>query len=174
MVNSPSELGAGERRERSRAGAEHAPALGSSNLNPFGDLHAVQHLSARLAKSLKGHFEPLVGELFRSGFLMQASAANHDFITPPVISAAEADYERNLANTIDLAYLLVNDPHHGDHNRQLFQGWVAKHLALADKAALGLQPIWSMPHSKPVAFTDVRAQSQERLARILGELGLKR
>lgn len=119
-------------------------------------------------------FEPLVGELFRSGFLMQASAANHDFITPPVISAAEADYERNLANTIDLIYLLANDPHHEDHNRKLFQGWVAKHAALADKAALGLQPIWSMPHSKPVAFTDVRAQSQERLAKILGELGLKR
>ncbi|MBB5577391.1 MULTISPECIES: aromatic/alkene monooxygenase hydroxylase subunit beta [Rhizobium] len=119
-------------------------------------------------------FEPLVGELFRSGFLMQASAANHDFITPPVISAAEADYERNLANTIDLAYLLVNDPQYGDHNRQLFQSWVSKHAALAEKAALDLQPIWSMPHSKPVAFTDVRAQSAERLASILGELGLKR
>lgn len=62
MVNSPSELGAGERRERSRAGAEHAPALGTASLNPFGDLHSVQHLSARLAKSLKGTFEPLVGE----------------------------------------------------------------------------------------------------------------
>lgn len=62
MVNSPSELGAGERRERSRAGAEHAPALGTASLNPFGDLHSVQHLSARLAKSLKGSFEPLIGE----------------------------------------------------------------------------------------------------------------
>ena len=57
-------------------------------------------------------FEPLVGELFRSGFLMQVAAANHDFITPPVISAAEADYERNLANTIDLIYLLANDEQH--------------------------------------------------------------
>ena len=27
-------------------------------------------------------FEPLVGELFRSGFLMQAAAAQGDFITP--------------------------------------------------------------------------------------------
>ena len=66
MVNSPSDLtqekGAPERRERPRAGAEHAPALGTTNLNPFGDLHSVQHLSARLAKSLKGSFEPLVGE----------------------------------------------------------------------------------------------------------------
>ncbi len=62
MVNSSSELGAPDRRERTRTGAEHAPALGVANLNPFGDLHGVQHLTARLAKSLKGIVEPLVGE----------------------------------------------------------------------------------------------------------------
>jgi propane monooxygenase small subunit len=118
-------------------------------------------------------FEPLVGELFRSGFLMQVAAANHDFITPPVISAAEADYERNLANTIDLIYLLAHDDKHGAANQKLFQGWLKKHRSLADKAALGLQPIWSMPHSKPISFDDVRAQSEERIGQILGELGLK-
>ncbi len=117
-------------------------------------------------------FEPLVGELFRSGFLMQVAAANNDFVTPPVISAAEADYERNLANTIDLIYLLANDEKHGGENRAILHGWLEKHRALADKAALGLQPIWSMPHSKPVSFQDVRAQSQERIGKILGELGL--
>jgi len=119
-------------------------------------------------------FEPMVGELFRSGFLMQAAAANNDFITPPVISAAEADYERNLANTIDLIYLLVNDPQHGTHNRALMNGWVKKHAGLAEKAATALQPIWSQPHSKPVSFADAQAVSQERLARILGEVGLTR
>lgn len=62
MVNSPSTLAAPERRERPRAGAEHAPALGGASLNPFGDLHSVQHLTARLARSLKGMFEPLAGE----------------------------------------------------------------------------------------------------------------
>lgn len=63
MVNGPSDLDAGERRERSRAGAEHAPALGAAaNINPFGDLHAVQHLTARLAKSLRAGFESYVGE----------------------------------------------------------------------------------------------------------------
>jgi propane monooxygenase small subunit len=35
-------------------------------------------------------FEPLVGELFRSGFLMQAAASQGDFATPSVVSAAEA------------------------------------------------------------------------------------
>jgi propane monooxygenase small subunit len=117
-------------------------------------------------------FEPLVGELFRSGFLMRVAAANNDFVTPPVISAAEADYERNLANTIDLIYLLAHDEKHAAANQKLFKGWLKKHRALAEKAAQGLQPIWSAPHSKPISFDDVRAQSQERIARILGELGL--
>lgn len=117
-------------------------------------------------------FEPLVGELFRSGFLMQVAAANNDYITPAVISAAEADYERNLANTVDLIYLLAHDERFADHNRGLFHAWLAKHVALAEKAAQGLQPIWSMPHSKPVSFKENHEKSQERLAKILGELGL--
>ena len=119
-------------------------------------------------------FEPLVGELFRSGSLMQAAAANNDFITPPVISAAEADYERNLANTIDLIYLLANDETHGAQNRALFNGWVKKHADLTDKAATALQPIWSQPHSKPVSFADAQSVSHERLSHILGEVGLTR
>jgi propane monooxygenase small subunit len=117
-------------------------------------------------------FEPLVGELFRSGFLMQVASSNRDFITPPVISAAEADYERNLANAIDLFHLLANDAEYGSHNRKLFQGWVDRHAALAAKAATGLQPIWSQPHSKPVQFVDSQADSLERTKKILGELGL--
>jgi len=60
MVNSPSEVTAPERRERPRAGADHAPVLGVANLNPFGDLVTLQHLSARLAKSLKGVFEGMM------------------------------------------------------------------------------------------------------------------
>ena len=117
-------------------------------------------------------FEPLVGETFRSGFLMQVAAANGDFITPAVISAAEADYERNLASCIDLVYLLANDETHGADNKALFGQWLKKHAALADKAAMALQPIWSQPHSKPVSFTEVQTKSQERLAQIVGELGL--
>ncbi|MCR9087683.1 MAG: aromatic/alkene monooxygenase hydroxylase subunit beta [Rhodobacteraceae bacterium] len=117
-------------------------------------------------------FEPLVGELVRSGFFMQVAAANNDFITPPVISAAEADYERNLANTVDLIYLLATDAEYGDHNRNLFATWLKKHRDLADKAATALQPIWSQPHSKPVSFEDVKAVSHERIGHIISELGI--
>jgi propane 2-monooxygenase small subunit len=119
-------------------------------------------------------FEPLVGELFRSGFLMQAGAPNNDFMTPSVIAAAEGDYERNLANTIDLIWLLANDPEFGPQNRALFQKWVTKHAELAEKAAKMLQPIWSQAHSKPVSFRDAHAVSEERFGKILGELNLSR
>ena len=66
MVNVPSDIGTTERRERPRAGAEHAPALGTANLNPFGDLVTLQHLSARLAKSLRTVFEGLLRRELRA------------------------------------------------------------------------------------------------------------
>ena len=117
-------------------------------------------------------FEPLVGELFRSGFLMQAAAAQNDFITPAVVSAAEADYERNLANTVELFHLLGTDPVHGGHNIALFNTWLARHADLALDAANHLQPIWSQPRVKVVTFPDVLSRAKNRIQGIARELGL--
>lgn len=55
-----------ERRERPRGAAEHAASLGVANLNPFGDLHTLQHLSARLARTLRGVFEPVLRRSLRT------------------------------------------------------------------------------------------------------------
>ncbi|WP_425229120.1 flagellar motor switch protein FliM [Sphingomonas sp.] len=64
MVNARATDG-DERRERFRA--EAAPsALGTPKLNPFGDLHTLQHLSARLARALKAVWEPLLRQEVRS------------------------------------------------------------------------------------------------------------
>jgi flagellar motor switch protein FliM len=60
MVNSSSSTVKADRRERPRASVESAFAFGAPKLNPFGDLHSVQHLSARLARSLRGVFEPVL------------------------------------------------------------------------------------------------------------------
>ena len=49
-----------ERRTRDRATAAHASVLGAAKLNPFGDLHTLQHLSARYARTLRGVFEPVL------------------------------------------------------------------------------------------------------------------
>lgn len=69
MVNAPSDLAPepdADRRERPRLNAEHAPALGTPKLNPFGDLVTLQHLSVRLAKALKGVFETLCARPVRA------------------------------------------------------------------------------------------------------------
>jgi propane monooxygenase small subunit len=118
-------------------------------------------------------FEPLVGELFRSGFIMQAAASQGDFATPTVVSAAEADYERNLANTVELIHILTHDKEHGAHNKGLFNGWMAHHAALANEAASNLQPIWSQPRVKVSSFAEAQAASKNRLAAICAEVDLR-
>ena len=117
-------------------------------------------------------FEPLAGELFRSGFLMQAASAQNDFITPAVVSAAEADYEGNLANTVELFHILGTDPEHGPHNVALFNTWLSKHGDLALEASNRLQPIWSQPRVKVAAFVDALAHAKNRIKGIAAELGL--
>ena len=84
MVNSPSP-DSPERRERTRP-ADHV-ALGVANLNPFGDLHTVQHLSARLARSLRAVFEPLLRQEVRT-------------FAEPLVVQRFADYRAERAETL--------------------------------------------------------------------------
>ncbi len=118
-------------------------------------------------------FEPLVGELFRSGFVMQAAASQNDFITPTVVSSAEGDYQRNLANTVELLHLLVSDGTHSAHNTALFNRWLKTYGDLAVNAAKNLQPIWSLPHTKVAQFQDAYATAVDRITGIANQLGLK-
>jgi propane monooxygenase small subunit len=131
---------------------------------------ATDYLEQYLATNFV--FEPLVGELFRSGFIMQMAAGQNDFATPAVVAAAEADYERNLANSVELFHILATDKEHAAHNKALFNGWMKKHADLAAAAANGLQPLWSQPRVKVVSFADAQAQAKNRLEAICSEVGL--
>jgi propane 2-monooxygenase small subunit len=115
-------------------------------------------------------FEPLVGELFRSGFVMQVAAAQNDFVTPTVVSSAEADFQRNLANTVELLHILTHDPEHADHNRELFSTWLAKHVELGIAAAQTLQPIWSLPRVKVAQFEQAFENARERVRLIASQI----
>lgn len=117
-------------------------------------------------------FEPLVGELFRSGFFMQVAAAQNDFLTPTVVSSAECDYQRNLANAIELFHLLATDAEHGAHNTALFNGWLQSYGELAVQAARHLQPVWSLPKTKVAVFENAFESAAERIRAIAGQLGL--
>src|SRR6476660_9169296 len=69
-------------------------------------------------------FEPLVGELFRSGLVMQAAPGNGDFVTPTVMGAGESDYaQRDLRWTKACFGPLAHDREFADHNKQLMQDW---------------------------------------------------
>ena len=128
--------------------------------------YAEQYIATNLA------FEPLVGELFRSGFIMQMAAAQGDFVTPSVVSAAEADYERNLANTVEYVHMLTSDEQFGEHNKALLSGWLSKHVDLALEAAQQLQPIWSQPRVKVATFGEALSKAKNRIANIASETGL--
>ena len=53
-------------------------------------------------------FEPLVGELFRSGFVMQAAAPQGDFVTPTIIGTGESDAARDQRGARALFSMLAD------------------------------------------------------------------
>ena len=117
-------------------------------------------------------FEPLVGSLFRSRFVMQVAAPHGDFVTPSVMGAGEADAARDHRYTRDMYGLLVNDKAHGDHNRSQLQGWLDRWVPASVAAARHLQPLWSHPGQRIVRFEDSFEASKQQFETQIGQLGL--
>ena len=118
-------------------------------------------------------FEPLVGELFRSHFVMQVAAPQGDFVTPAVMGTGEADAVREQRGARHLFGLLVNDPEHGADNRALLQQWLATWTPRSVGAARQLQPVWSQVSEKVVRFEESFDRARARFEGILDELGLQ-
>ena len=118
-------------------------------------------------------FEPLVGELFRSDFVMQVAAPQGDYVTPAVMGTGEADAARERRGARHLFELLLNDPQHGGENRELLQQWLARWTPLSLTAARRLQPVWSQVSEKVVSFEDSFGRATLRFDDLLDELGLE-
>jgi propane monooxygenase small subunit len=81
-------------------------------------------------------FEPLVGELFRSGLVQHAAPRNGDSITATVIGAEEYDFaERDLRYTTAMFDLLTNDREFASHNKATMQKWLSAWVPRALAAA---------------------------------------
>jgi propane 2-monooxygenase small subunit len=118
-------------------------------------------------------FEPLVGELFRSHLVQQASPGNGDFVTPTVVGAGEYDYAaRDLRYTKAMFELLTNDREFADHNTAIMQQWLSTWVPRCITAARTLQPLWSQPEAKPPRFEDGLDRAKSRFSGILSSLGL--
>jgi propane monooxygenase small subunit len=118
-------------------------------------------------------FEPLVGELFRSHFVMQIAAPQGDYVTPAVMGTGEADVAREQRGARALFELLLNDPKHGRENRALLQQWLSIWVPRSIAAGRQLQPVWSQVSEKVVGFEESLDRAKLRFADILGDLGLE-
>jgi len=118
-------------------------------------------------------FEPLVGELFRSQLVQQASPGNGDFVTPTVVGAGEIDFAaRDLRYTTAMFELLTNDKEFADHNKAVLGQWLSVWVSRCITAARELQPLWSQPDVKPPRFEDGLDRAKSRFSGILSDLGL--
>src|SRR3954453_20504071 len=118
-------------------------------------------------------FEQLVGELFRSGFVMQAAAPQGDFVTPTIMGAGESDAAREQRGARALFRMLSDDDTHGAGNKATMQGWLSAYTPKAVDAARRLQPIWSQLSEKVVRFEDSFERSRVRFEGLVGDLGLE-
>jgi len=119
-------------------------------------------------------FEPLVGELFRSGLVMQAAPGNGDFVTPTVMGAGEVDYsQRDLRWTTRCFGPLLQDREFAEHNKGLMNGWLSHWVPQALEAARTMQPMWSQPDARPPRFEDSLDRAKSRFAGIVSDLGLE-
>ncbi len=117
--------------------------------------------------------EPLLGELFRSGFVMQVAALHGDFVTPTVMGAGESDAAREQRGARALYRMLAADAEHGEENRRIMQGWLTDWSAAATAAGRQLQPIWSQLSDKVVRFEDSIERARARQAGLVADIGLE-
>jgi propane monooxygenase small subunit len=118
-------------------------------------------------------FEPLIGELFRSGFVMQVAALHGDFVTPTIMGAGESDAAREQRGARALFRMLASDEDNGTQNGTIMQGWLDEWAPAAIAAARQLQPIWSQISEKVVRFEDSLERSRGRLQTMADEIGLE-
>jgi propane monooxygenase small subunit len=118
-------------------------------------------------------FDPLVGELFRSHFVMQVAAPQGDYVTPLVMGTGEADAFREHRGARHLFEMLLNDSEHADENRALVQKWLARWVPPSITAARRLQPVWSQVSEKVVTFEESFGRAALRFDELLDDLGLE-
>jgi propane monooxygenase small subunit len=118
-------------------------------------------------------FEPLVGELFRSEFVMQVAAPQGDFVTPTLMGAGEADTARDQRVARTLYQMLSDDEEFSAENRATMQAWLDKWTPLSVAAGRAMQPIWSQPGEKVIRFEDSREHAKRRFDDLVGALNLQ-
>jgi propane 2-monooxygenase small subunit len=105
--------------------------------------------------------------------VMQVAALHGDFVTPTIFGAGESDAARDQKGARALFSMLTGDEAHGAENVETLNGWLASWTGDTLAAARNLQPIWSQLSEKVVRFEDSLERSEQRMASLLGDIGLE-
>ena len=70
--------------------------------------------------------EPLLGRFVCNEVLWAGSALHGDFLTPVVLAEAENDRQRNQTWTVAMVGMLLAEPMHADHNREVINRWLGR------------------------------------------------
>jgi len=118
-------------------------------------------------------FEPLVGDLAKTEFFARAAPWNGDPVTPMILAGVREDSRRQLATTEELVRMLLSDPEHGDHNRDVISGWVERWTPVSVAAARALEGLFSIKGIEAPPFEASFELVQARQRRIRDELQLR-
>jgi hypothetical protein len=116
-------------------------------------------------------FEPTVVTLLRRELGIRAATAHGDTVTPVVARAATTEWQWTRAWTVEFLRFVTEDREHGEHNRELVEGWVARWMPDATAAALALGAI-AGGLSNTVPFESSLRSLRQTVAEVFTEAGL--
>lgn len=122
-------------------------------------LHATQDW-AEVLFATNLCFEPLVGVMIRRELGIRAATLNRDTVTPVVARVAQSEWDWVAGWTSALSHFVLEDPTHGDRNREVIAAWLADWLPACVAAA---EALGAIVEELPVGFSV--ADAQERLLR---------
>lgn len=114
----------------------------------------------------------LFGELAKVEYFSRFAAANGDIVTPIIIASSEADTARTQRWTTELINHLTSDPTHGEKNKEIINGWVAKWNEYALDACDAFAPAFDAATTKPSTYKSAMARVEAKQAAYLKSLGL--
>lgn len=116
--------------------------------------------------------EPLAGDLAKSEFFARCAPQNGDPITPVILSTVQRDSKRHRDTTKELVQFAVSDSEHGDANRTIIKGWVARWTPHCERAALALRGLFELGGIASVPFDPAWKRVCANHRSMLAELGL--
>lgn len=117
-------------------------------------------------------FEPLVGDLAKNEFFAKNAAHNGDPVTPLILAGARRDSRRHLDTAKAFVTMMLEEPAHGAHNRQVIGDWLSTWTPPIVLAAQALRGLFSLDGIESTDFQEGYDRVFTAQRSLIAELGL--